>query len=139
MTLDVLKIIALIAYVAFAPIAASRICGDDDEPTGFLQLAVVLLATPASLLWLLALGIWSIPDFVIYPERHAHLIDFQGTDEQKAAMMEYRAQIAERSFVRRLVENIGLATYTGPDPPQAVLDFENEYSAKRDRQNPDNG
>lgn len=136
-TFDVLKIIAVVAYVACAPIAANRICGDDGEPTGFLQLLVVLIATPASLIWLLALGIWSVPYFIVYPERHAHMIDLRGTDEQKAAMMEYRAQIAERSFFRRLIENLGLATYTGPDPPQAVLDFENEHSLTHDREEPD--
>lgn len=50
----------------------------------------------------------------LYPERHAHELDVEGTDEEMREWAEYKALLSRKPFRRRLAEKIGLVPETGP-------------------------
>jgi hypothetical protein len=55
---------------------------------------LVPLVLPAVLLVMLPLGLvalFSIPYFALYPDRHAHRYDFEGTAQQRARVERWRA------------------------------------------------
>ena len=88
---------------------------------------IVYIATmPGCALALLLLAILSIPYFFLYPERHAHILDFRGSDEQKLALKNYREESARRGICRRTMENFGLMKYSGPEWPDILNDIPDE-------------
>lgn len=72
---------------------------------------------PAFVVWGLLLCCLSIPLYWLYPEKHLTQIDFDGTDEQKQKLKDYRSTCAKKGLLRRFIENIGLAQRTGPPWP----------------------
>jgi|GEM_PF-4957231 len=80
---------------------------------------VALIITPASVALLFVAAALSIPYFFIYPERHAHWIDFDGSDEQKKVLNQFRAELAKEPFRRRLL--FCILRKSGPARP-AILD-----------------
>jgi hypothetical protein len=67
---------------------------------------------PVVLLIMIPLGIAaliSIPYFALYPDRHAHLYDFEGTAQQRARLASWRAGYARLSVWGRLKRAIKLA------------------------------
>jgi hypothetical protein len=48
------------------------------------------------------LAIFSIPYFTIYPERHAHLYDFEATPHQKKRLAQWREMYSNLSFRQRI-------------------------------------
>lgn len=78
---------------------------------------VSLLFMPAFISLLMIASVLSIPYFWLYPERHAHFVDFEGTDEQKAVLAEYRGKLVHKSFWRRMAEKLHLARNHGPKRP----------------------
>lgn len=89
-------------------------------------LTVYVITMPGCVLGLLLLAIGSIPYFFLYPERHSHIVDFRGTDEQKLALMNYRKESAGRGLFRRAIENVGLMKYSGPEWPDILNDLPDE-------------
>lgn len=59
---------------------------------------------PAALLGLFAMSLVLTPFWWLYPERHAHVHDFEGTTEQQAELRRWRAELAEKPFWKRLCE-----------------------------------
>ena len=75
--------------LVFAPLRA----------VGFLIVAVsalplLLLTVPMSIYW------W------IYPERHAHIVDFHGTEDAQTRLAEFRGLQSRKSVVRRILERL---------------------------------
>ncbi|TWT75796.1 hypothetical protein CA13_73690 [Planctomycetes bacterium CA13] len=127
--------VAIVSYLILAPLLNSRVSSRDGAPDTFWSILIVLLTAPACIVWLFVLAVWSIPYFLMYPERHAHMIDFTGTDAQKQAMREFREQAAQRNVFRRVLENLCILPYTGPEPSQVLLDFdanESKHAASSD-------
>ena len=63
-------------------------------------------ALVASLLVMLPLGpiaILSIPYYAIFPDRHLHKYDVEGTEQQRKRMVQWRSVYSRMSFVQRLV------------------------------------
>ena len=121
MTLTI--ILGVLIYLTVAPLLHVLVSRGEEEPT-LMQWPVILLATPATMCWLLLFGLLSIPYFTLYPERHPHSVDVFGNDEEKAAMNEYRLQSSERSFFRRCLESCGLRADTRVCLPQSVIEFQ---------------
>jgi hypothetical protein len=58
---------------------------------------MVVVGIPLGLLALL-----SIPYFWLYPERHAHVADLEGTESEKARLRRWRAAYQRMSFIARV-------------------------------------
>ena len=91
---------------------------------------VYFITAPGCVVLLLSLAILSIPYFLLFPERHAHSVDFQGTDEQKSLLQKYRKECKERGVFRRVIESIGIMPYSGPAWPDKLNGHsEDDWSA----------
>lgn len=68
-------------------------------PLGFVFVMLAML--PLGLIALL-----SIPFFALYPERHMHVYDLQGTPRQRELLTRWRTTRAKISLPRRLIRLI---------------------------------
>src|SRR5215831_13446127 len=68
----------------------------------------ILLSAPATIFWLFALWLISIPYVWIYPERVVTSTDLQGSEEEKKALSQLRAVLRQKSLFRRLAEKFGV-------------------------------
>jgi len=59
-----------------------------------------VFCAPAALLWLLVLGPVLPPFWWLYPERHAHVHDFEGTLEQQAELRRWRGSLFGSACVK---------------------------------------
>jgi len=85
-----------------------------------LKRLVALPFLPTFVFWVLILGCLSIPLYWLYPEKHRTTIDFEGTEEEKQKLLEYRAILSKKSLVRTLAEKLGLAQKADPPWPFAI-------------------
>lgn len=81
---------------------------------------VILLTAPGCVIALFVLAVLLTPYFWVYPERHAHIIDFRGTAKQKEALAEYRRACKKRGLFRRFLEKIHLAKDSRPEWPEVL-------------------
>jgi hypothetical protein len=58
---------------------------------------MVVIAIPMGIIALL-----SIPYFWLYPDRHAHVADGEGTDAEKARLLRWRNAYRQLSFIGRV-------------------------------------
>jgi hypothetical protein len=83
----------------------------------FWQKITAFIFMPANVvLFLLLLAIFAL-FFWLYPERHRHLFDLEGTDEQRRALADVRAALRQKTLWRRLAERLRLAPRVGPEWP----------------------
>jgi hypothetical protein len=120
-----MKFVLIFAYIAAS--FALNLWVTRRHENAWWSMLVYVVTAPGCLVIFAAAGIWSLPYFWLYPERHANLIDITGTDEQKAALDAYRKECAEYGLRRRLLEKFGLRPYTRPEWPELlVADPENQ-------------
>jgi hypothetical protein len=74
--------------------------GRDNTPIAWWEWLFAPLVWTALLTLLLVLGVPSIPYYTLYPECHAHMLDY-GTERQREVMRRYRRFAARVSFWRR--------------------------------------
>ena len=86
--------------------------------SGFLSWAMM----PLSISALLLMAVIFTPYFWLYPERHASILDFEGTDAEKRAWSEYKAVLSRKPFWRRLAERLKLVPDLGPPWPMLNQD-----------------
>jgi hypothetical protein len=72
-------------------------------------LPVLLLAIPLCIYW------W------IYPERHAHIVDFQGTEDAQVRLADFRMIQSRKSLVRRILERLRRTSASFPYFEEADL------------------
>jgi len=72
---------------------------------------------PAFLIWMVILGCLSIPYHWLYPEMHMTQLDFEGTEEEKRKLRDYRSECRQIGFFRRLAEKAGLVQKKRPAAP----------------------
>jgi len=72
---------------------------------------------PAFVVCVIILSIFSVPFWWLYPEKHMTRIDFEGNDEEKAKLREYREILRKKSIWRRFAERLGLAPKAAPPWP----------------------
>ena len=60
------------------------------------------LFLPANLCFLLIGCCLLTPYWRLYPERHAHIYDFEGTDEQREELRQWREEQKKKSFWQRI-------------------------------------
>src|SRR6478672_3720275 len=81
------------------------------------QKIAAFIFMPANVVLFFLLAAIIIPFFWLYPERHRHLFDFEGTDEQRRVLAAVRAELRQKTLWRRLAERLRLAPRTGPKWP----------------------
>jgi hypothetical protein len=72
---------------------------------------------PAFVVWFLILACFSISYWWLYPQDRMNRIDFEGTDEEKKKLQDYRLACRKKGLLRTFVEKIGWAQRTGPEWP----------------------
>jgi len=78
----------------------------NQQKTPFWMWMVLPVTTILGPIILIALAIFSLPYFWLYPERHAHLPDFgEGTPDDAARLARWRGRCARLTFFQR----VGLA------------------------------
>jgi hypothetical protein len=113
-----MKFVLFTAYVAVSFVL--NIWVTRRHENAWWAMIVYFVTAPACLVIFVAAGIWSLPFFWLYPERHAHLIDIKGTDEQKAALNAYRKECAKYGLWRRLLEKLRLRPHVRPEWPDLL-------------------
>jgi hypothetical protein len=77
---------------------------------------------PAFVVWFILMAVFSIPYWWLYPEKHRTVIDFEGSEEEKQKLREYRNFLSKKGVFRRLAEKLGFMQKNDPPwpfPPQA--------------------
>ena len=87
-----------------------------DMESGWLKL-IQLPLLPAFFLWMLIFAILSVPFYWLYPEKHLNEIDFEGSEEEKQKLRDYRLAIGKKGMIRRLAEKLTLAQKDDPPWP----------------------
>jgi len=69
---------------------------------------ITILCTPGCIFVFFCIAVpLSIPYFRLYPERHATIIDFEGTEDEKAELAAYRAALKRETLWSRIMCSIG--------------------------------
>lgn len=76
--------------------------GGDDSPTAAWEWLFAPIVLPILILPLACLALLSIPYFALYPERHAHVWDFEGTETQRRQLARRRERYSRFSFRQRV-------------------------------------
>lgn len=63
---------------------------DDDSPTAIWEWLFAPIVLPIIFALFVMLAVLSVPYFMLYPERHAHQWDFDGTDRQREILAKFR-------------------------------------------------
>ena len=122
--MQVLLICLIVAVYMGGAFGLARLNGTafEEKPRPEALKLLDLFFLPANLIILLLMGCVLTPFWWLYPERHASIIDFEGTDEEKRDWSEYKAILSRKSFWRRLAEKLKLVPYTGPQWPMLDKD-----------------
>jgi hypothetical protein len=86
----------------------------EDTP---LKKLIGLPFLPAFLFWIIVMGCFACVYWWVYPEMHRTVIDFEGTDEEKRKLEEYRRNCRKIGLCRRLAAKVGLAQDSRPEWP----------------------
>ena len=76
----------------------------------------------AGLLLVVVVIVASTAYFWLYPERHAHVLDFSGTEEERRALVEFRRALARKPLLRRLAEKLRIVPSNDPPWPGSERD-----------------
>ena len=117
-TSSIIAVTLAVPYLILGPIANSRVTALKRQPPWAIY--VYCITAPACVVWLFALMVVITPYFWLYPERHAHVIDFEGNEEQKKALSDFRAAMRTKPFLRRLFERLHLVRRTDPPWPKIL-------------------
>jgi hypothetical protein len=79
-----------------------------------------MLFVPIALLGLLLMTVIATPYFWLYPERHMHIADLEGTDEEKRRLEQYREYRRKVGIWRRIAERAGWRPFD--KPPDSFFD-----------------
>ena len=111
-------LVALAAYLAVA-ICLARLNATvfRNAKDGFWQKIIAFVFFPAHIVLFFLLAAIAIPFFSLYPERHLHQFDVEGTDDQRRVLATVRAELRQKTLWRRLAERLRFATRTGPEWP----------------------
>ena len=113
----ILEIVFILYMFAAAVLARLNATAFKERSKKNYYKLIQLPFAPAFILWLLILASFSIPYWWLYPEKHMTTIDFEGSEEEKQKLHEYRTILSKKGFVRRLAERLGLAQKADPPWP----------------------
>jgi hypothetical protein len=94
--------------------------GTDYSPTAWWEWFFAPIVWPLFIVLLFVAAGLSIPYFWLYPERHAHQFDFEGSPEEQRQLREYRNHRRRISIWRRLLEKARVVPFDAGPSGHAV-------------------
>jgi hypothetical protein len=91
--------------------------------TGNLEESFSMIFVPIALAGLFVAAVVATPYFWLFPERHMHVVDTEGTDEEKLRLERYREYQKRVGVAGRIAERLGWRPF---DMPPDDLPKDNE-------------